>query len=52
MKPSKAKSFVKEFLAVRDEVREEKGNMMYGLSKTLTDNFIFYAYAGNAFDLL
>ena len=46
VKPSETRDFVKAFLKVREEVREEKGNLIYGLSKTLTDNLTFYAYAG------
>lgn len=46
MKPSETRDFVKAFLKVREEVRGEKGNLIYGLSKTLTDNLTFYAYAG------
>jgi len=45
VKPSETRDFVKAFLKVREEVREEKGNLIYGLSKTLTDNLTFYAYA-------
>ena len=46
MKPSETRDFVEAFLKVRDEVVEEKGNLIYSLSKPLTDNVSFYAYAG------
>ena len=46
VKPSETKDFVEAFLKVRDEVTEEKGNLIYSLSKPLTDNVSFYAYAG------
>ena len=46
MKPSETKDFVEAFLKVREEAVDEKGNLIYSLSKPLTDNVSFYAYAG------
>ena len=46
MKPSETRDFVEAFLKVREEAVSEKGNLIYSLSKPLTDNVSFYAYAG------
>ncbi len=46
VKPSETRDFVEAFLKVREEAVEEKGNLIYSLSKPLTDNVSFYAYAG------
>ncbi len=46
VKPSETRDFVEAFLKVREEVGSEKGNLIYNLSKPLTDNVSFYAYAG------
>ena len=46
VRPSVAECFVKGFLAVHEATHEEKGNLVYSLAKTLTDNLVFYGYSG------
>lgn len=44
VRPSIAKSFVKEWLKVREEAVNATGSVVFSLSKPLTDNIIFYGY--------
>ena len=48
VRPSVAESFVNGFLAEEEETSKEEGNIIYSLSKTLSDNLVFYGNSGTA----
>ena len=48
MRPALARFFVGEFMMLKERVEEEKGNLVFGLAKPLTDNLVFYGYSSAA----
>ena len=45
VRPSLARFFVGAYMLLKERVSEEKGNLVFGLAKPLSDNLVFYGYS-------